>query len=175
MWTKDKETVLESMWLWGHSSEKIAQVLPEFTRNAVMGKLNRLGLMGRKGEYLHKIKLESEINREDVEDFIQEILNETPDFSDQTHLYLGVALTSIFAGRDAGGISEKLRLPLSKVEKVLKAYDSKGIWKEGHPPPLEWWKDNHGNMAMILDAISAMGIIRCMGSNSHGERLYVSA
>ena len=45
-WTKERETTLKTMWLDGYSSSQIAKTLGDATRNAVIGRLNRLGLLG---------------------------------------------------------------------------------------------------------------------------------
>lgn len=45
-WTDDRVKILETMWLGGNSASEIAAVL-DVTRNAVIGKANRMGLSGR--------------------------------------------------------------------------------------------------------------------------------
>lgn len=45
-WTDERIELLRSMWLEGRPAGEIARTLGEVTRNAVMGKINRLGLMG---------------------------------------------------------------------------------------------------------------------------------
>ncbi|MFK7792360.1 MAG: GcrA family cell cycle regulator [Devosiaceae bacterium] len=46
-WTDERVEVLRTMWLGGSSASQIATVLGEVTRNAVIGKVHRLGLSGR--------------------------------------------------------------------------------------------------------------------------------
>lgn len=46
-WTDDRIDLLRTMWLAGSSASQIAAVLGEVTRNAVIGKVHRLGLSGR--------------------------------------------------------------------------------------------------------------------------------
>ena len=46
-WTDDRVTRLKSLWLDGHSASAVARQLGGVTRNAVIGKVHRLGLSGR--------------------------------------------------------------------------------------------------------------------------------
>lgn len=46
-WTEDRVTVLKKLWAEGHSASQIAKELGGVTRNAVIGKVHRLGLSGR--------------------------------------------------------------------------------------------------------------------------------
>jgi GcrA cell cycle regulator len=46
-WSDDRVTTLKSLWLGGLSASKIAKQLGGVTRNAVIGKVHRLGLGGR--------------------------------------------------------------------------------------------------------------------------------
>lgn len=46
-WTEDRVSVLKKLWAEGHSASQIATELGGVTRNAVIGKVHRLGLSGR--------------------------------------------------------------------------------------------------------------------------------
>ncbi len=46
-WTDERVEQLRSLWTEGHSASQIARVLGGVTRNAVIGKVHRLGLAGR--------------------------------------------------------------------------------------------------------------------------------
>ena len=46
-WTDERVEMLKTMWLAGSSASQIASALGEVTRNAVIGKVHRLGLSGR--------------------------------------------------------------------------------------------------------------------------------
>lgn len=48
-WTPERKETLKSMWQSGRTSREIAEHLGEVTRNAVMGMVNRMGLMGDQG------------------------------------------------------------------------------------------------------------------------------
>lgn len=47
-WTEERVTALRQLWLDGHSASQCAARLGEVTRNAVIGKVHRLGLPGRR-------------------------------------------------------------------------------------------------------------------------------
>ena len=46
-WTDERVETLKTMWLAGSSASQIAATLGDVTRNAVIGKVHRLGLSGR--------------------------------------------------------------------------------------------------------------------------------
>src|SRR4051794_33393523 len=46
-WTDDRVELLKKLWAEGHSASQIAAELGGITRNAVIGKVHRLGLSGR--------------------------------------------------------------------------------------------------------------------------------
>ena len=46
-WTEDRVEELKKLWAEGHSASQIAKQLGGVTRNAVIGKVHRLGLSGR--------------------------------------------------------------------------------------------------------------------------------
>jgi GcrA cell cycle regulator len=46
-WSEDRVTALKSLWLDGLSASQVAKALGGVTRNAVIGKVHRLGLGGR--------------------------------------------------------------------------------------------------------------------------------
>ncbi|MCA8902907.1 MAG: GcrA cell cycle regulator, partial [Hyphomonas sp.] len=46
-WTEERVSALKKLWAEGHSASQIAKQLGGVTRNAVIGKVHRLGLSGR--------------------------------------------------------------------------------------------------------------------------------
>ena len=46
-WTLERENKLKVLWKEGHTASKIATLIGETTRNAVIGKANRLNLEAR--------------------------------------------------------------------------------------------------------------------------------
>jgi len=56
-WTHDRDVILEAMWRGGTTCSKIAQHFGDVTRNAVIGRLHRLGLNSKHQPYKrHKHK-----------------------------------------------------------------------------------------------------------------------
>lgn len=53
-WTEERMELLRSMWQQGRPAGEIARILGDTSRNAVMGKVNRMGLMGS-GEHNSKM------------------------------------------------------------------------------------------------------------------------
>ena len=51
-WSEERVAVLKKMWLEGKSASEIAKELGEITRNAVIGKVHRLGLSNRETKSL---------------------------------------------------------------------------------------------------------------------------
>ena len=55
-WSEERVEVLKKMWLEGKSASEIAKELGEITRNAVIGKVHRLGLSNRELKSLKRDK-----------------------------------------------------------------------------------------------------------------------
>ena len=55
-WTDERVEVLKKLWIEGKSASFIAKKLGGVTRNAVIGKVHRLGLSNRAGGTLGKSK-----------------------------------------------------------------------------------------------------------------------
>lgn len=49
-WTDERVEGLKALWAFGLSASQIARILGGVTRNAVIGKVHRLGLPGRKSK-----------------------------------------------------------------------------------------------------------------------------
>jgi GcrA cell cycle regulator len=49
-WTEERVTLLTRLWNEGHTASQIADQFGDITRNAVIGKVHRLGLSGRAAE-----------------------------------------------------------------------------------------------------------------------------
>ena len=64
-WTLERENKLKALWKEGHTASKIAELIGGTTRNAVIGKANRLNLEARtiskKNSTTSKAKLESDV------------------------------------------------------------------------------------------------------------------
>ena len=64
-WTLERENRLKALWKEGHTASKIAELIGGTTRNAVIGKANRLNLEARtiskKNSTTPKVKLENDV------------------------------------------------------------------------------------------------------------------
>lgn len=169
-WTPQTIDTLETMWLWGHSSNTIAATLGFPSRNAVMGKLNRLGLMKRGGDYLGARLIGAKIDMVVVETELADLTGSAFDWADRMDRTLMVQMISLFVGQDARSVAAAIDHPVSEVAEILVAMDSTGSWKFGERPPAIWWNDKEGNMAFLLDAMVTAGLI---AFDQRGkERLY---
>ena len=56
-WTTERESKLKELWKKGHTASKIASILGETTRNAVIGKAHRLNLQARAGSKKTSLKI----------------------------------------------------------------------------------------------------------------------
>ena len=62
-WTTEKEIKLKELWKKGHTASKIAEILGDTTRNAVIGKAHRLSLQARAASKKPLANLFSPINK----------------------------------------------------------------------------------------------------------------
>ena len=61
-WTTEKEIKLKELWKKGHTASKIAEILGDTTRNAVIGKAHRLSLQARAVSKKRSAKVNGENN-----------------------------------------------------------------------------------------------------------------
>lgn len=169
-WTPQTVDTLETMWLWGHSSGTIASTLGFPSRNAVMGKLNRLGLMKRGGDYLGARLVGAQVDTAVVERELADLTGSAFDWKDRMDRSLMVQMISLFVGQHAQTIADAIDRPVEEVAEILVAMDSAGSWRFGERPPAIWWDEKEGNMAFLLDAMVTAGLIAF--EQRGGERLY---
>ncbi len=62
-WSEERVEVLKKMWLEGKSASEIAKELGEITRNAVIGKVHRLGLSNRETKSLQSETDSTQVNQ----------------------------------------------------------------------------------------------------------------
>lgn len=160
-WTPQAIDTLESMWLWGYSSGAISTILEFPSRNAVMGKINRLGLMKRGGEYLRGRMVGAQVNVTAVESELADLTGAAFDWDDPVCRALMVQMMCLFVGRHADCVAEAINRPADEIRQVLKEMDAAGSWKSGERPPAAWWQAKEGNMAFLLDAMVAARLIAC--------------
>ena len=61
-WTTEREIKLKELWKKGHTASKIAEILGDTTRNAVIGKAHRLSLQARAASKKPSAKVNAENN-----------------------------------------------------------------------------------------------------------------
>lgn len=160
-WTPQAVDTLESMWLWGHSSGTISTILEFPSRNAVMGKVNRLGLMKRGGEYLGARMVGAQVDVAAVETELADFTGAAFDWDDPVCRALMVQMICLFVGQHANSVAEASERPVEEIAEVLEAMDATGSWKAGEQPPTAWWHAREGNIAFLLDAMVTAGLIAC--------------
>lgn len=146
-WTQEDIDIMRTLWAQGKSSRDISNELPcQPTRNAVMGKLNRLGLMG-----LGKPTQE----RLDAIKKVSEILDAPFFMGDPLHKETLLTLMSDTAGRNpdslslASGVSKDLcQCFLNRLPKV---------WPISEPMPARWDNGLEGKFAFIIDMAIIQG------------------
>lgn len=158
IWNDEKKFALETMWLWGVSSSGIAASL-DMQRNAVMGKVNRLGLMGRGGERLGMANAQSGLDQRDVAQAVADLIGEPYDPSRRVHLNAAVTVAALFTGRHADMVGSTVGQPAASVEQAFDDLHETGVWRRGKPPPNAWWHHQEGQMAFLLDMMASSGVI----------------
>ena len=65
-WTPEREEKLKELWKKGHTASKIAELIGNTTRNAIIGKAHRLNLQARAASKKSSPKANTENNRSEV-------------------------------------------------------------------------------------------------------------
>lgn len=145
-WSQQDRDLVCTMWAMGENSRTIAERLcvhgHQVTRNAVMGMVDRLGLMGLGQPDTLRLRTFERVSS----------LFLMP-FSLGEPLHREAALTLLVAGRRALREMEPLAIA-SGVDRTstCRFLDRLGIvWPEGSPVPTRWAGGIEGNLAFILD------------------------
>lgn len=141
-WTLTDKNLIRTMWAKGAQSSEIVPCLsvPK-TRNAVMGMLNRLGLMGLGNPSPERLET---IDR--VSDLMQE------EFSLGSRLHCEALLTLMtmkIGKRDAKALSVASGVSLDMCSSFLERLPL--VWSPGEEAPVNWAGGIEGNIAFILD------------------------
>ena len=172
-WTEETEQILTDMWLWGHSSNNISAVLSNVTRNAVMGKVNRLKLMGLQGAWLRTEQSPTGIKKSEITQMVATLIGEPYQQKKDDHFILAVMIMMMIAGRNIPFIADHLRAKEERVVGVIKILADKKIWQTGDPPPFHWWDKASGDMSLLLDSMVASGSLAFYERS--GDRHYSAA
>jgi len=169
-WTPESQTALEDMWLWGHSSGTISKTIGEVSRNAVMGKIYRMDLMGRGGERIGSRLKGAKINVQAVGEAITQITGEDYTWDDDVSRACMVQMTAVMVGNHGDAIIEATGYPAIEVAQTIQTMRSSGVWPEGDKPPSQWWEPKLGDFTFLMDAMVTAGIL--IMNTLDGERAY---
>lgn len=186
-WSAERKDQLRRLWSESRSSGEIASALGGVTRNAVMGMVNRLGLMGKGGSKTQSsrpVVATRAVGRPPVADrhdpdliartfgpgagpslaaarlLVAEAFGMPYDPARAGHAEAYVAIGAAMATCDAEILSPLLDLPSERIEDILARFDRFDIWKCGDPIPETWLDETYGDTALVLDSLIVAGIIR---------------
>ena len=169
-WDDKKENVVMTMWHWGHSSSDIAKAINVESRNAIMGKINRLNLMGQKGikvgAYFH-----GPVERDtEIDEVVSEYSGNEFDPANHEDQVTAVIIAAIRYGLHEENIHKATGLPMTVVKQIIQDLEETRCWPRNAKPPAQWWHHHEGNMALMLDVLVAMKAITFV--EKKGERHY---
>lgn len=177
-WTQDERRTLSDMWLAGRSSSEIAANLKGRTRDAVMGMVNRLGLMGRARSGAQAAALDFHSVYMTALDHLKplgrdETLMWNADGSDlvATHHLLDIhgdvafLMTVILHGRDPAAIALAYEVTEAEAATRLRRLNDTGLWRDGEPRPVHWNQVARTPQILIMDAMVLRGLMDVSGFN----------
>lgn len=179
VWTEDRLSRLQTMWLAGVGSAGIATVLSPISRNAVMGRLNRLGLMGRKGEGAMADASDHEV-RLKVAEILAEAAARDEDGSPRAlgmEDELAVVQTAIMVGRRSPRVISLSCTDPAKASAIVARMDETGIWPEDREPPAGWFCDPETteSAGFLLDVMTLAGIFRKRADDTGKETFQITS
>lgn len=134
-WTDERVELLKKMWNEGHSASQIAKELGGVTRNAVIGKVHRLGLSNRTGPDADP-KLEPQITEQDeVIEAMSEPEVSEPDPVAEDELAHIVDLAQAKAQRAAAAAAAKPAAATEPEAEPEPVYQPRAIIPAGQPLP----------------------------------------
>lgn len=181
-WTDEEKNTLRTLWLSGSGSGDIARHLGSVSRNAVMGMINRLGLMGRQGTEPKPEETSAvpppipvqTLPQSDARTLVEEAFDEPYDQRQPGHLSGLVAMAAIIVSRDAAAVSEATGLRLDTSTTVLGMIDDAGVWREGEMPPRYWIDPKSGTVAFVMDMLVVEGVIDRIFDDGIGAWRYMA-
>lgn len=146
VWTDEARGLLGTMWAMGRSSREIATALATgVSRNAVMGMVNRLGLMGLGRPTPARLQAMRRVSA----------LFEEP-FSMSAPLHREALLTLMTSRtRSAADLSTRSGVSLADCERFLARLPL--VWPSCSSVPSRWSGGLEGNLAFILDMAVVSG------------------
>jgi GcrA cell cycle regulator len=139
-WTEERVAELKKLWAEGHSASQIAKRLGSVTRNAVIGKVHRLGLSGR-ATPSRPVKRPPRLARPKPPQVQRPVQAATPRAAGALAVRPEPAHTHITA---AEANIEPQRLPNGDMVTVLTVKDSMCKWPIGDPADANFGFCGHG-------------------------------
>lgn len=136
-WSHVERDTLAQMWLCGCRSPRIAETLGR-SRSAVMGRIGKDGLMGRRATGVAGSHLPMAALRRLVDDTMRDLLGRARRRGAADDV-CAVMVAMAAVGRDAALIDAAARTDQTVVESVRRALGETGAWPEREGPPPQWW------------------------------------
>ena len=172
-WNPQELETMQSMWLDGKGSGQIAKVIGR-TRNAVMGMINRQGLMGAKGRGMAEaeprpapspkptIRSQSHIDAERAEilkrDIAKIYFGEANE--DDIEIIQILAAAVVFETVDPERLASLMAIDEEITTKVRDDMISAGLWTSNSPGDLQRYEGKEGYLQFILEAMLYEGLVK---------------
>lgn len=182
-WTKQERDTLEKRWRAGDTSSAIAADMPGVTRHAVMGMVNRLGLMGAQNTGRPALEDgpedEDDLHSERGLELWCEAWNDArkaaahmgyaerydEDGETVSHLLdLDQEMAFIIMAARSGRNPTIMRSVCGpggggddRIDDMLRRLDGAGVWPDGTPLPERWRSPETAGPAVVLDAMAIAG------------------
>lgn len=141
-WSAVDIAMLNEMWLCGMTSTDIAAILGR-PRHAVMGRIDRSGLMGRQGDGIVR-PCSADAARHAVNVAIVDYGTGRGDR--RYDLTCRIVLALVADGRRSRRVAAVSGVDPHTVRHVLDALDRVGLWPRRGAPPARWWTDGVSRM-----------------------------
>lgn len=151
-WTDVETGMLTEMWLCGMPSGEIAGVLPR-TRHSIMGKVDRSGMMKRKGEGVMPRGLTASRVAIGVAVMFPEILGRNRR-SGPVDDVCAVVLAMVANGRRCRRLPAITGLCIEDVRRVDALLTGSGAWPRHAGPPATWWIDGAPAMRRTVESVA---------------------
>lgn len=156
-WNPERLRMLADMWKDGSTGADIARRLG-VTRNAVMGRIHRLGLSGQGGSVPLPARRDATLRREVLNEF-EAAFGRAPVERRSGDDAMLVALSAMRSDRSPNVVSRLCGIETHRVMEILHAFHERGLWRSDDPPPERWSGDGR-LLSMMVDAQLAYGIFR---------------
>ena len=156
-WTSESDAALRRMWSEGSTGGDIARTIGT-TRNAVMGRIHRLGLSGQGGSVPVHVAREAAFRRE-IENEFQAAFGRPPVDGRRGDAATLVALAAMRVERSPNVVARLTGIGLHEVMEILSCYHDRGLWRSDDPAP-ERWKGDGRLLSLMMDAQLAYGVFR---------------